>query len=729
VPVLVGTYELPASMQDVPLYLQASLGSTDDPGDLKLQLNSGRDAWECVVLTIAEEGWWETPPLAGALRVSDLAYLSGRDDSPPYTRWEQGITAADIVDDIELSFWIWRDPGQRGVRPSALTINVTDPSGWLNATLGGAYRDQPARLQYVEPGAALSTAVDLGAMIVERVVPTSALERRITLRDTLARFEVGMQRRRIRPDAEAEVAFTPWPILIGPAFSCPLVLLDGVEWTYAIDSNGIQAIGRVRDRGNPFDPAADPVDYVVDALGQTLTLTNQPAGIITADAVATGIGFDGGGTPPDVLDGEGDPFDGSGFTITGWTGGIYGLSPDDAPSYVGSGRVSFPQQDVGSNPYITHDTAGTVVGNRYRVRITIVSATLPPEFAPVAKLLLCRTANPFDAVLELAEFNAYSSGFPQSIEMEFTATSVHGLTLLYKSSQEVSGAVVVEDFTIIELPPLVDDSATEDEADAAIAALALPLGEILRQGIEVRGGFLPDVWYQDSADAVHTASGHVGQGFWSAEQILLRDYIDLLLDGYTASAFKADDGRLSFVRLVAPEDETATGEIGIADILQGSDPLPTWDEMRGLTRQIGARVNEHVFRPDDLATDLDATNWRQRRKLTRQYRFVASSGAPLAPGLEHADTAEPLATRLVVLADAQREVDRVCGIASRSRSFYGPFKVRSPLRFALGQIVTLTFPDFGLEAGKKVMVVRRPTRRMADVGEITCWGLSPEETE
>jgi hypothetical protein len=51
------------------------------------------------------------------------------------------------------------------------------------------------------------------------------------------------------------------------------------------------------------------------------------------------------------------------------------------------------------------------------------------------------------------------------------------------------------------------------------------------------------------------------------------------------------------------------------------------------------------------------------------------------------------------------------------------------LRFALGQIVTLTFPDFGLEAGKKVMVVRRPTRRMADVGEITCWGLSPEETE
>lgn len=732
VTVLLGSQALPADMQNAPLYIAVSLGSVDDPGDLSLALNAGQDAWEAPVLTEASAGWWETPALAGALRVSDLHYLSGREDAPPFARWYEGITAADIIDDSALNFWIWGTDG--AARGSAVQINVTDPIGLLDDTLGGAYRDQPASLKYVEAGAALNTAIDLGQMIVERVEATGEIERRITLRDPLAQFDSArLQPRRIRPDADVEAANRPWPTLIGAGFSLPVVLLDQGNRVYAIDSLGTTAVGRVRDRGNPLDAVGDPgalpdpipPDYVVSLDGQTLTLENEPVGIVTVDAVVSGGALPDPPSPVDELAGVGNPFDGViDGAITGWD--RY-AAISDLPRYIGAGKVAF-QQNITRISRINATGVTLTAGTTYRIRLRLHQMQPAVGTGGIARLLLCQADSQFS---EFATINGpLIDGFvddPTDYVFMHTALVDHGLWIFYTGNSVALGQdCIISAVSATIIPPPVEDG-DEDETDEELAALALPLADMLEQGIETRGGFDSTVWDRASAEAIDTASGYAGQGFWATDQVTLSEYVDTLLDAYTACAFRGDDGRLTFARLVAPENETATGDIGLADIL--TPPLPRWDEMRGLTRQAGARRNEFVFDDSDLASDLTAVGWRARRKLTRRHRIIATSGARTAPGLEHAETAEPLDTRLLLRADVQAELDRVLRIAGKARSFYGPFDIVEPGRFALGQIVTLTYPRFGLDTGRKVMIVRITKRRLARTGQITCWGLSPTETD
>lgn len=714
-PELLASVPLPAEMIGKPLFLAGSLGSGTDPGSLKLHLNSGQSDYENPVVG-QDAGWWEAPVLPGALRISDAHVISGRDDSPPHTRWEGVIAPTDIVEDRALSFWIWDGRGGSAARGSAVTLDATDPSGLLTPFLGGSYRDQPAVMIDLPAGELLSAGTALGSYVVERIEVVDALRRRITLRDALATFEVPLQRRRIRPDSDPEAAGNWWPCLIGPGFSLPVVLLDQASRIYGIDGTGVEGVARVRERGNPLDPSAEPPDYQVHGGGQTMNLSFEPRGIVTVDAVATGGDFAEPSEPVDIIDGDGDPFDGGAWTATAAAG-----SPGSPPTF-GSGSVTFPHPGHGASCYITHDTAQFEAGKTYRITFVLQFATAVDEFAPGSIIALCRSGSEYDRV-RFEDINYYNATYPRTVEWTYTAATTHGVHLHFRAYVTMPHTCIVGGLTIIELPPVVEDGEDGDETDQAVAEQALPLARMAQIGIEQRARKPANVWSMASAEAIDAASGYTGQGFWAREGCTLREYLEALCPGYTASVFLNNAGELAFAWLIDPETVDATGAITLADLLPKSEPTPTWDDMPGLTRRIGVRPNDHVFRDDDLAEDLEAVDWRKRRRLTRPHRITCTYGGPLADGLGHADVAEPLATRLMLREDGQAEADRIGAIAAIPRAFVS-CRIRDPRRFDLGRVVTLEAPQWWATP-RRLLVVGMRDQRLARRGHITLWGRAP----
>lgn len=713
--VLTASVDVPVAMQGVPLFLACSLGSDLEPGDLEIQVNSGRD-WFEYDFAGPGAGWWDVQALAGTLRFADNPFISSGTDDVPYQRWEGGMTADRITDDRGVHFWIWgRSGGQ--ARASAAVLDVIDSEGRLDAALGGAYRDQPATIRLTDGD--YSSGTDVGGYIVDSIVATGPLKRRITLKGPLAQFEVPMLRRAIRPDADPDAVGHYYPMLIGAGFSCPVRLIDKANRIYAVDAMGIQGVGKVRDNGVALDP--DAPDYALHAGGQTLELMSEPYGTVTIDAAATGSGFVPPGAP-DVLGGDGNPFVGN--PVSNWT--VVDAVPGFHPGADGFGELTLLSAQGWGR--IKHPTAILTAGRSYRWSITV-------------HWIRQHTTNPvivgfgtqptgFDAPwwsaqgLNIGRIGIESGGIrysypPVTFTGIYTPTVSHAPTIIWRDYANNGalgvGSAEISNVTFDELP--LPEDGTEDEIEAEIAAMGRPLEDMLRQGIEVRCRMSPATWDSTSAAAVDAATGYTGQGYWASEQTVLRDYAENLLAPYMASGFEGSDGRLHIARLVDPETVSPDApDITGADVL--NDPVPEWDDMPGLTCSIGCRRNEHVFSADELG---DALPWAARPKLTRQYRYVRRYGGPLAPGLEHARAAETLDSRLVIPEDAQDSIDHAGKLASIPREFY-KIHVPDAWRWEPGQVARLYLPQWFKDNGgwRNVYIVRVQDSRK-DFGWLRVW--------
>lgn len=720
---LVTSIAVPSSMEGKPLYLACSLGSTIDPGDLSIYSNSGRD-WFNDPVAPNSDGWWESNVIPDALRFADTPFIGASDDAIPYQRWEGGITSDLIDDDRGVHFWIWGDNRDQA-RSSAAVVDILDSEGRLDAALGGIYRDQPATLKLVD-GTGYDDAQTLGSFIVDSIKPVDALKRRVTLKGPLSAFEIPMLRLPVRPDADPDAFGNYYPMLIGPAFSCPVRLLHKAIRDYALDAIGTNAIGKVRDNGVALDPTVP--DYTLDPGGKTITLMNDPYGTVTVDAAGTGAGYTPPGAP-DIVDGDGSPFvAGVDDFPVGWdlidAGGT--VDPNVSTSFGGSLLLYATEGNTGR---IKHSTATFTAGRSYRIAIRIYLIRQHGSGGIPVVVGLAKTTSGYENPIWQARGRFIgTTGItvgdvnyttPRTFEFIYTPTTNHPVVIFWRDyADNDPGSLIsaaIQSLSVIELPEPEDED--EDEAEAAIAALARPLEDMLRQGIEERCGLSPDVWDADSAAAVDVASGLLGQGYWALNQTVLRDYINQLLAPYTASAFEASDGRLTIARLVDPESSATTGvDITGADIL--NDPLPEWDEMPGLTCTIGCRRNEHVFSADELG---DALPWAARPKLTRQYRYVRRYGGPLAPGLEHARAAPTLDSRLVIPEDAQAAIDHAGSLASVPRCFFR-IEVPESGRWEPGQVCSMYLPRWFKDNGgwRNVYIVRvKGSRR--PFGELVVW--------
>lgn len=724
---LTATVAVPAAMQGVPLFLACSLGSDLEPGDLEIQVNSGRD-WFEYDFAGPGAGWWDVPALSGTLRFADSPFISSRTDDVPYQRWEGGMTVDRITDDRGVHFWIWgRSGGQ--ARASAAVLEVIDSEGRLDAALGGAYRDQPATIRLTDGGYASGT--DVGGYIVDSIVATGPLKRRITLKGPLAQFEVPMLRRQIRPDADPDAVGHYYPMLIGAAFSCPVRLMTKADRRYAVDALGVETIGKVRDNGVSLSPDPLGPDYLLHAGGQVLELLNDPYGTITVDAAVTGGAY----TPPgsvDVLDGSANPWvgvTGPGSFPAEWDM-LSGAGPNN-PYVDSAGRLVIPHPDSAGSGVLMHQTAVLEAGERYQFTIVVDDLWFHPSAPSSLAFLTNNTLYGGDwwgihTMLLYPEAGVSAGGIvypplPQQITFVYSPAVSHPLYLRWEVQSTSlppfppGNAAVIGKIVFNKLSPPEDEN--EDEAETAVAASALPLRDMMLQGIGVRCRLSGLTWDEQSFSSIDSVTGYTGQGYWASEQVVLRDYIESLLAPYLSSTYEGSDGRLHAARLVDPETVSPDApDITGADVL--NDPVPEWDDMPGLTCSIGCRRNEHVFSADELG---DALPWAARPKLTKQYRYVRRYGGPLAPGLEHARAAETLDSRLVIPDDAQDSIDHAGKLASVSREFYR-IHVPDAWRWEPGQVARLYLPQWFKDNGgwRNVYIVRVQGSRQ-DTGHLRVW--------
>jgi hypothetical protein len=707
------------------LFFAVSLGSTAE-ADLKVRVKAGLDAFEYP--NSLSDGWWTVRPMPAAVRISDEPFLSTPSDQPANTRWKGCITAAGFQVTRRMQVWPWGDGN--AASGSAIALTFTDPDHELDRLLSGLYRDEAITLHTTDTN--LADAETLGELTFERCEVMDDLKKRLIGRDILARMESARtQRRNFRPDATGGAANRPWPLCLGACFSVPVVLFDEDLYRYAIDSIGVEQVGHVRDAGVIVASTGSPLGYALEAGGQALDLTEQPTGVVTADVAVTGSAYTPE-APVDALGGSGSPFDGTpGSTITGWTGfRLDGSSlPDTTPYYHGSGRVAFPQE-YGARTYIQHNSVQLTGGTRYRFQFTVNQMTQTDGGGSAAIVGLTYIDGQFGAYFSVNSNVFYQdnpSGLARTYSGTFTAPITHYAQVFYTGNSFTGGTDChISALTFIELPP-IDDTEEDDAVEDAIAAFALPLEDMLRAIIEERGGFSSTVWDSATAAAIDTATGYTGSGFHATAQAQVRDAVEEVLDGYTASIFPGRDGVLRVARLIAPENvatENRYGELRMTRML--SELIPRRDDAPGLTRSMGARQNELVLSDADLQTNDPDVTLRLRRKLARTHRFVVTTGVPFAAGYEHAEVAEYVGTRLVMAADAQAEMDRVGEIYAYERSFYEVECIYLD-DLEVGDVLTVYYDWYGFSEGVALLVVGIEEDRINRTMRLTLWGLAPEE--
>lgn len=228
-------------------------------------------------------------------------------------------------------------------------------------------------------------------------------------------------------------------------------------------------------------------------------------------------------------------------------------------------------------------------------------------------------------------------------------------------------------------------------------------------------------WSSADAAAIDAATGYAGVGYYAGDAVTARRAIDAVLPSYGAGLWEDTDGTIRVARVVDPAsvDELAFDLVGSElelDLTMKPDDAPN------LSRRMAYQPNARVLTSGELVTDLvDVPVWR-RNELTSPWRGQVYSGRPLSPRYAHADTAPPLVSCFWRAQDAQAEIDRVCGLYDRARAFYF-VTLRDPaLAPKPGQVGRITYPRYGLQAGKQLLV--RRVQRNPVTGDITMdlWG-------
>ncbi len=719
---LLTTRDLPAGMESSDLYFAVSLGSDAAAGDIRVQVNSG--AWQMEYPTAGLTGWWESPELNEAVRVSTFPYLSQTTDDPPSARWEEGITSRGFVERRGINVWWWGN--ERQVQGSVLALQLTDPDGRFDFLLSNQYRDQPVRLQSADTADALGDATELGTYYFDRCEVEDDQTKTVYLRDVISLLALRLQPRRFRPDVDPQTANRVHATLIGVAGSIPTQLVDagegsGAEPIFQISGQDVEAIGKVREAGVPLDSA---LDYTLLAGGQQLQLATTPQnGEITLDASRTGAAY----IPPSPVDpmaGDGDPFGGDPGT------GLFddfdafedngALIVDHMPYYDPSdlGRAFFPQEKEALS-HIEHKTATLTLGTRYRFSYTVHQ--LQPAIGT--------SVSPTQVGLTYGDgqFQRYSNclsvegPFPKTITGTFVCEATHAPNMYYAGNDVVGGLpAIVSDWYYTELPPL-SDAGDDEEVEDALPTLGLE--DAMRMILEDMAGLPSTVWESALAALIDSETGFAGGGVYFEDQATRAEALERLMPGYTAGIYKTREGTIGVLRMPLPEEVIDTDPIIIeaADLLSPLIPRP--DLGLGLTRLVGVRRNERVLNDSDL--DKPGLTLTQRARLARRHRYVLATGANFAPGYDHVDAAEPLDTALWFPADGQATADYAGQAYALPRAFY---TTRLPYRddIDLGTVLLLKYDRYGMEEGIAVVVVGLVEDRVNDVfQEIEFWGLAP----
>ncbi|MHC9012097.1 hypothetical protein ACYX79_10790 [Stenotrophomonas rhizophila] len=246
----------------------------------------------------------------------------------------------------------------------------------------------------------------------------------------------------------------------------------------------------------------------------------------------------------------------------------------------------------------------------------------------------------------------------------------------------------------------------------------------LQQAIaDIMGRLGKTSWSGGDCAAVDAATGYAGVGYYAGNAITGRDAMNAILPSYGAACYQDATGVLRFTRVVAPETFGGAPAFELTANDLAEDLLAVPDDAPNLTRRMAYRPNAHALAASDLVTDVVDVPQARRDELTGLFRAQVYGGGVLHQHYRRADAADPVISLFWHAADAQSEIDRVVGMYREQRFFY-QMTVRGDQSLAPqpGQIGRLTYPRYGLDEGKAVLV-RRVERNPA-TGDVvlTMWG-------
>jgi hypothetical protein len=246
----------------------------------------------------------------------------------------------------------------------------------------------------------------------------------------------------------------------------------------------------------------------------------------------------------------------------------------------------------------------------------------------------------------------------------------------------------------------------------------------LQQAIaDIMGRLGKTSWSAGDCAAVDAATGYAGVGYYAGNAITGREAMNAILPSYGAACYQDATGVLRFTRVVAPETFSGAPAFELTANDLAEDLLAVPDDAPNLTRRMAYRPNAQALAASDLVTDVVDVPQARRDELTGLFRAQVYGGGVLHQHYRRADAADPVLSLFWDAADAQSEIDRVVGMYRQQRFFY-QVTVRGDQSLAPqpGQVGRLTYPRYGLEEGKAVLV-RRVERNPAS-GDVvlTIWG-------
>lgn len=230
-------------------------------------------------------------------------------------------------------------------------------------------------------------------------------------------------------------------------------------------------------------------------------------------------------------------------------------------------------------------------------------------------------------------------------------------------------------------------------------------------------------WSASDAAAIDAATGYAGIGFYAAQPVTARQALAQILPSYGAWWWQAPDGVIRLSRIVDPASIPAGSlAFDLTDADLSEDLVARPDDAPNLSRRMAFRPNARVLGAGEMVTDLVDVPISRREELAAAWRGQVYSGASLAPRYAHADANPPLVSVFWRPQDAQAEIDRVCGLYSAVRQFYMVRTAALATPPAPGQVGRITYPRYGLAAGRQVLV-RRVERNPAS-GDVVMilWG-------
>lgn len=583
-------------------------------------------------------------------------------------------------------------------------IELLNVDGVLDELVTGPQVDATVDVFVVDQDQPMSSAVQVASAVVTGIEARGEQTVRIVTGDILARLDIPLQDDLYAgSDVPDTLIDRPKPVAIGNPLSCPIVLVDDVDYEYdAHDSAGFDVL-RVMDSGVELALGTDPGDgYKISTTPgiNGIELLQMPIGRVVADLSVTSVA----------------------------SASIIGAAEGDFGSNIADWTVT------------TITTGGGTAAATWSAGVALLDA----DKSAVATGIATEVQFTFPTVLESGQRYDYSLGYDVTIagdallQAQFIPDSgepshyVNFGYVLATGTGTISGtftAPAAGKFRIrAAAASLGEISAEIDTVRLDAVSAGGDVADIIEH-LLARAGIGIDQVDQDSIDDLRTARPWACS-YWADGAVTIAEVMQQLLDSVFGWIYTNAAGQIAVGYLRPPEDADSP-VLEITDTELAGEVEVSPDLAPGLSATVAGARNWYRYGEGELA---DSVTDADRALLTADFRIRRTATNPVGIELRNriGSAVSPLSesgipTLLDDAADIAAAADYLADLYPENtpRRFYAvPVFLGKAGAAALepGNKITLTHDRFGCDAGRDLRVVGIDGRAGDDLCILSCWG-------